>query len=607
MSALRNFRGLTAGVALLAASSVAQADFIDTWINGFYEDTNTNARRGLGLHYIPVGPEIGVLFAAYYTYSEDDNEPIFVQGAQVVQAGDYSVEIPIEFISGGSFGNEDGNPQATDQNFGTATFTLNSCNSATWAIQPGSTQFTGFSNEFDSFFKFGAPVDTPFIVPTSECVYQREFQGCPSWATSVPGEERGCAIEGEITESVTLTNDTLWFGIGRVYVGNSDTTDGSDNEGTTLTIEPGTRIIFGADGNPDAGLFVQMGAKINAQGTRNAPIVMTGPLRASEEGVAPQQWGGLIVHGRAPVNVCDTVGCATNEVDSSRYGGDDAFDSSGVIRYVRVQFGGGDVDQDPERQYNGVALHGVGAGTVVENVQVHANLDDAFEWFGGTVNARNLVATDMGDDGLDWVQGWQGRVQNVLVVRTSVADSYLSGDPRIIEADNLGDNNEAAPRSKPWIANGTFLSTGDQAQIDGAVLRRGTGANITNSLFLGGGNCFDLRDTATYEWGGTPSNLSGNLTINNSVVGGCSTNFVERADGTYTAQQWFDAQQGNAERDLALAGVFLPDGEFSSGFEVPYSIFDSFFQNYDWIGAFQTPETAWTQGWTLQNMDFYGR
>lgn len=602
MTAPKHLRSFAAGIALMATAGAAQADFIDEWVDGFYAEPGFANQRGLGLQYIPTGPEEGILFAAYYTYDEVSGEPTWVQGASGVVAGQYEVDITLALTDGGSFGAAPGSPSTTDPMYAQATVTMNHCSSFDFEVT--SSNVTGFDNNFVSTLEI---VDG---VPNSQCVYQTSFAGCPDFATPAPGglnEPRGCVISGEITESVTLTNDTVWYGIGRVYVGNQDTTDGTDNEGIVLTIEPGTRIIWGADGDPDAGLFVQMGARLNAQGVSHAPIVMTGVFPASDPMAEPQAWGGLIFHGRAPVNVCSGIGCATNEVDSSLYGGDDPNDSSGILTFTRVQFGGGDIDNDPERQYNGIAFHGVGQGTKVEYVQVHANLDDAFEWFGGTVNARGLVGTEMGDDGLDWVQGWRGRVQDALLVRTAAADNYLSADPRIIEGDGLSSNNEAEPRSKPWISNGTFLFS---ATTDGAVVRRGSGVNITNSLFIGsgGGNCFDLRDTATYEYGGTLGSPSGNVTINNSVVGGCATNFVVRADGTYTAQQWFDAQPENVEDDaLVMDGVFLPDATYKSGYDVPYSLFDAFFQNNDWVGAFQNANTAWTHGWTLQEMELYAQ
>ncbi|MEJ2533900.1 MAG: hypothetical protein P8008_00090 [Gammaproteobacteria bacterium] len=357
MSALRNIRCLTAGVALLAASSVAQADFIDTWINGFYEDSGN--RRGLGLNYIPTGPEAGVLFVAYYTYDEATGAPLFVQGAGLVSAGQFEVEIPINFVEGGSFGSASGNPGDAGL-FGTATLTFNSCNSITWAMEPANSEFTAFSNDLVSFFTFGLP-----DVPNSECVYQREFQGCPAeFSVPSPTQERTCVIPGgEYTSDLTLTNDTLWALGGAVYIGQrgdiNNPNPGNDN---TLFIEPGTRII-GSGGNTLLG--IQPGARIMAEGKPEAPIVFTGIYPASNppgvEGQvgAPGDWGGLTINGLAPLNV--PGGTALGEGESGAYGGDDPFDSSGVLRYVRVQFAGFRFNDTNE--LNGIAFQGVGAAS----------------------------------------------------------------------------------------------------------------------------------------------------------------------------------------------------------------------------------------------------
>ncbi len=604
MKASKTLRAVVAGIALAGFGVTAQADWLDEHLNGFFVeqsnlDGNQDTRRGLGVHYIPTGMETGILFLAYYTYHPTTGEPIWLVGNAGVAPGQFSVDMDFAVVSGGEFGDIGPNfPGAGGDVVGTATFTFNTCGNIGLSFSATDQDYSDFDQTYNNVSDI-----TGFA--SNQCVYNTEFAGCPTFATAVPGEDRACAIMGELTESATLTNDTLWYGLGRVYVGNQDTTDGTDNEGVVLTIEPGTRIVWGDDGNPDAGLFVQMGAKLVAEGTRSAPIVMAGPLNADEAPAGGQQWGGLIIHGRAPVNVCEGVGCAENEVDSSLYGGDAPNESSGSVRFLRVQNAGGDIDQDPERQYNGVAFHGVGRGTTFEYVQVHDNRDDAFEWFGGTNNARYLVATHMGDDGLDWVQGWQGRVQNALVVRNPDVGAPASEDPRSIEADGLSSNNNAEPRSKPWIANATFIANGIS---DGIVIRRGSGANLSNVLVTGGGECLNLRDVSTFEYGGTPNALSGNLTINNSIVGGCTTPFADDNPGSYTTEQWFNAQDGNTVEAVTLDGVFLEDGsEHLEGADLPFSLFDDFFTNEDYVGAFGTTsgELNWATGWILQDLNTY--
>jgi hypothetical protein len=284
------------------------------------------------------------------------------------------------------------------------------------------------------------------------------------------------------------------------------------------------------------------------------------------------------------------------EGESGVYGGTDDLDSSGVLRYVRVQYAGALFNDTNE--LNGIAFQGVGSGTVVENIQVHANEDDGVEFFGGTVNARNVVLTDVRDDSLDWTEGWRGRIQNLLVVQDRDFDLSDAGD-RGIEADNLEDDNDATPRAKPWIANATFVGRPDTT---GATFRRGTGVNLTNVIFTDFQNCLDIDSDATFTAAGTPPDaLTGNLTIQNSVVN-CATNFVEEEGDPWTVQSWFEADGTNQEVDPMLENlIFLPAGsDLESGFPIDYSVFDSFFQNQDYVGAFG-PGQAWTAGWTLQN------
>ena len=130
--------------------------------------------------------------------------------------------------------------------------------------------------------------------------------------------------------------------------------------------------------------------------------------------------------------------------------------------------------------------------------------------------------------------------------------------------------------------------------------------NITNSIFTGFQNCIDIDDAATFTAAGTPPNmLSGTLTIQNSILD-CQNNFVEEAGDPWTVEQWFNAQDGNEEMAVNLEGVFPPaDATYLRGYDLDYDIHDVFFWNYEHVGAFANKEAAWTQGWTLQELDFY--
>ena len=102
-----------------------------------------------------------------------------------------------------------------------------------------------------------------------------------------------------------------------------------------------------------------------------------------------------------------------------------------MLNYVVVKFAGSNVD--PENQLNGIAFQGVGSGTEVDYVQVHNNLDDGVEFFGGTVNAKHMVLTGNADDSLDWTDGWQGSIQYLIIDQPeslSADKRHRGGQPR---------------------------------------------------------------------------------------------------------------------------------------------------------------------------------
>jgi len=583
MSAKNRFNSLLMGLAVLLSTSVVEADFIDSWMNGFYYEGDGESRRGLGLQYIPTGPEAGVVFAAFYTYDETTGKPFWVSGAAAVQAGDFSVDIKLELVEGGSFGAVMGNPVTVDPNWGTATLTMNSCSNLTWSWTS--------PNVADGTLTKRSTREAVFGVSNSQCVYQEAFSGCPGFATAGV-DDRTCVISGgEYTQDLRLTNDTLWLLNGAVFIGERNNTANNNS----ITIEPGTRII----GIGESLLGISRGSKIFAEGTPNAPIVMTGINRASDP-VTPGRagdWGGLTINGYAPINTCATIGACTalGEGSSGPYGGADEHDSSGVMRYMRVQFAG--ILFTDENELNGIAFQGVGDGTVVEYVQVHANSDDGLEFFGGTVDARYVVVTGSEDDSVDWTQGWNGNLQNVLVIQ----DPNLEvGSDNGIEADNLEADNNAQARAMPWIANATFIGRSDN---NGANFRRGTGVKVTNTIFTGFGTCIDIDSSATFTNAGTPpSSLTGNLTMENSMVN-CATNFLEESGDPWTVQSWFTSQPGNQQINPNLSGPFPPaSASYLHGFPLDKETFGPFFNAVDYIGAFSNSgEAAWTHGWTLQD------
>ncbi|WP_179952257.1 hypothetical protein [Marinicella rhabdoformis] len=566
----------------LFAASTAQAINVDALFEGQWYRTDIDGGQGWSLDYMKVGPEKGSFFVSGYVY-DDNGNPFWVVGQDLdVQAGESTLNFDLLSVTGGSF---DGASSRDVASFGTMTMEVNNCRSISVDISGIDSTFVGQStSNFDL-----TPFDeiTGYARDISACPYQTTFTSCPSFATAAQ-QPKTCVIQGTLTGDKTLTNDTNWVLNGGVFVGEDGGTTGN------LTIEPGTRVL-GVSGNDF--LAVQRGSKIFAEGTAKAPIVFTGPYNASAPEAGAGNWGGLVISGRAPLNICDDSvpfgQCeAVGEGGSGLYGGDDPTDSSGVIKYVRIQFGGYRINDEDE--LNGLAVQGAGSGTVLDYIQIHANEDDGIEFYGGTANAKHLVLTSIKDDSLDWTHGWQGNLQYVLVKQDPSASAVKE---RGIEADNFEGNNEATPRSMPMIANATFIGgPSDDKTTTGMVLRRGTGANFTNTIVTGFEKCLDIDSGATFDAAGTPQALTGTLTMENTTIS-CDVNFEEEDGDAFTVQSFFEAQPGNMVADPMLMGIY-PTADSPAAMMMDAEKWGPFFDKVTYIGAFKNQATAWTNGWT---------
>ncbi len=236
--------------------------------------------------------------------------------------------------------------------------------------------------------------------------------------------------------------------------------------GGKLTVKPGVVIEATPyrDGEEIRYIAVAQGGQIFAEGTKEKPVIFTSTNKTQ------QAWGGVVVCGKAPINKGNT---ANAEVSGLPYGGTQVDDNSGIIKYARIEYSGYSYSSDKE--FNGLSMFGVGAGTTIEYVQVHEGSDDGFEWFGGTVNTKYLVSTSNEDDLFDWTEGWKGT--NEYWYGKEAANKGNRG----IEADNNSNNHLAGPISNPTIKNLTLIGRGASSSEPQALkLRVGTKATMDN-------------------------------------------------------------------------------------------------------------------------------
>jgi hypothetical protein len=277
-------------------------------------------------------------------------------------------------------------------------------------------------------------------------------------------------LSGNINTTTTLTSDKTWTLKGYVYV----------TDGAKLIIQPGTTIV--SDIAEKGALIIERGAQLLAEGTSAKPIVFTSGKAVGER--TPGDWGGVVLLGRATTNRTSEP---TIEGGIGRpYGGTNDLDNSGILRYVRIEYAG--IAAMPNSEINALTLGGVGSGTIIENVQtIYAN-DDAFEFFGGTVNAKNLYAYATADDDYDFDFGYRGSVSYSVSKRDpQFVDAGDAGNG--VECDNDGTGTTATPFTHPKLDNMILVGPFDVTALAnhnlGLRWRRATQFTITNSKIVG--------------------------------------------------------------------------------------------------------------------------
>ena len=266
-------------------------------------------------------------------------------------------------------------------------------------------------------------------------------------------------------------------------------------ERASLRFAAGSVIV--SDTVQKGALIIERNARLFAEGTATEPIIFTSGKAPGNR--TPGDWGGIVLLGNAPTNR-STEPIIEGGINS-KYGGTIVADNSGSLKFVRIEFAG--IAADPNSEINGLTCGGVGSGTTLENIQVSYGNDDAYEFFGGTVNPKNLIAFATADDDFDFDFGFVGRLQFGISLRDPLfVDGGDAGNG--IECDNDGTGTVATPRTRPVMSNFTFVgpngATGTAANHNfNTRFRRSTLFVLRNSILMGyqkGGFQFESDSTA---------------------------------------------------------------------------------------------------------------
>jgi hypothetical protein len=423
-------------------------------------------------------------------------------------------------------------------------------------------------------------------------------------------------LSGRISADRTLKTGNTYLLKGVVYV----------VEGAKLTIEPGVTIR--GEKSSRGALVVTRGTQIIAEGTADKPIVFTNETGTPQSGF----WGGLVILGRAKTNnsfngvagVGEIEGGVNNAEGLGLYGGADDEDNSGVLKYVRIEYAG--YAFLPDKELNGLTLGGVGRGTVIDYVQVsHAN-DDSFEWFGGSVNAKHLIAYKGLDDDFDADNGFSGKVQFAIGFRDSTIADISSSNG--FEMDNDAGGSSLKPQTSPIFSNVTLIgpratltNIGNSNYRRGMHLRRNSSVSVYNSIVMGWPTGLYV-DAGT----GTPTDtniIAGRMVFANNIFAGNNTQinyipsataptgwttptlteYINRADGGNTVLATADEvgltapfkYDSSVDFNAAGGSAAAAGGSFTDA-----KLADPFFEQTTFRGAAGVGDTWW-QGWTRFN------
>ncbi|WP_269237033.1 hypothetical protein [Flavobacterium flavigenum] len=314
-------------------------------------------------------------------------------------------------------------------------------------------------------------------------------------------------IAGTIDKDTRLTKSNTYQLVGIVYVTNN----------AVLTIEPGT--VIRGDDKTCGTLVITNGAKIVAEGLETDPIIFTSNKETTER--RPGDWGGIIILGKAPINKLGGISTLPFNLDPilNHYGGQDAEDNSGILKYVRIEYSGRKLSA--LKELNGLSLAGVGRKTVLSNIQVSFSNDDSFECYGGDLNMNNLISYRTTDDDFDFTQGAQINISNSIAIRHPFS-SDISGS-RCFEADSYDkiENTDVTKKmTRINASNITLVNLEENNQglvRESAHIGENTFFNLTNSVVSG----FTPFILLSGSIGNGNENLS-KITLKNVIANNCN-------------------------------------------------------------------------------------
>ncbi|MFB0612693.1 hypothetical protein [Aurantiacibacter poecillastricola] len=459
------------------------------------------------------------------------------------------------------------------------------------------------------------PGGTPTPTPTSGGGTVTPAAGCPTIGADAlvesgtisnrDGDEwLVCTLPSVFTEDASLPQvDGLLYAMnGRVDVGTddgptADATDGVTGTTVNLSIAPGV-IVYGATGR--SYLVVQRGSTIDAQGEEDRPIVFTSRdnVLGNNNAASSQQWGGLVLLGRAPVSDCTVGANPANQIDCEQrlegalnppsFGGVTGDDDSGDLAYVQIRYSGFTLNSGSELQ--SLTTGGVGSETGISYIQSYNSSDDGVELFGGEPKLDHFIVVGAEDDSFDIDTGAKADIQYALVVqRSGTGDNAL-------ELDSPDDDFDftAIPRTNAQFANFTFIAQGagsqalrvrgqaDLTMVNGIVVKPGSPCLRIDEEGAAGGSTLDEAGPPRFEsvlFACDTTTDGGRNDINPYLGAGNSL--------TYDASTLVNLFQNSATED-AYTPVF------------DATTLSSFFEDADFVGAVSSTDN-WTQGWTCDS------